>query len=406
MQDISSNKTRQMIWKMGRVKELGEVPIISSVAVSVWRPSCVDVPCSLQWWWSGPYRSRIQPNGKCKPNVQIFCFTLKSLDLRRPSEGLIEQFSDFHEVILRLHPTCILTLHLHQARDTPNQKGYLDKVTDYDVLCPLEESLLCRTDYELRESSCPWQFLSLDTSVVVRSYLSSCRERERENRFEVILSRHLPKQIWISGSFPRRRFFFCSKFTSMKRYLLFRSSSLQKASRISCDILRDETISPSNDRISRVILRLLHKTIDIFDEDRLRYAQMFIITGACHFWHDSFFSNLKVHPIEIHTLTHTNWQTSIARSSLYLEVHEKFTKNDRWARENEKELQSVQSRGFLKLYNEKDMPNERISDESYRMMMRARKKRRINAKTRNGQRRMKAIARRRRPANGNHRDMD
>ena len=293
--------------KNGKSKKLSEVSIISSVVVSVSRPSCVDVPCSLRWWWSGLYRSRIQPNGTCKSNVPIFCFTLKSPDLRRPSEGLIEQFSDFHEVIPRLRPTSILTLHLHLARGKPNQKGYLNKIRDYDVLCPLEESLLSRTDYELRESSCPCQFLSLDISVVVRSYLPLFKERE--NRFEVILSRHLPKQIWISGSFPRRRFFFCSKFTSMKRYLLFRSSSLQKASPISCDISRDETISPSNDRISRIILRLLHETIDIFDEDRLRDAQMFTITGACHSWHDAFFSNLKVHPIE--TFAHTQKVTNI-----------------------------------------------------------------------------------------------
>lgn len=113
--------------------------------------------------------------------MQIFSFTLKSPDLRRPSEGLIEQFSDFREVILRRRPKCILTLHLHQARDTPNQQGYLDKGRDCDVLCPLEESLLYRTDYELRESSCPCQFLSLDTSVVVRSYLSLCKWRERES---------------------------------------------------------------------------------------------------------------------------------------------------------------------------------------------------------------------------------
>jgi hypothetical protein len=41
----------------------------------------------------------------------------------------------------------------------------------------------------------------------------------------------------------------------------------------------------------------------------------------------------------------------------------------------------------------------------YRMIIRARRNSRINANTKNGQSRIKAIARRRKPANGNHRDI-
>jgi hypothetical protein len=42
----------------------------------------------------------------------------------------------------------------------------------------------------------------------------------------------------------------------------------------------------------------------------------------------------------------------------------------------------------------------------YRMIIRARRKSRINAKTKNGHSNIKAIARRRKPDNGNHRDTD
>jgi hypothetical protein len=42
----------------------------------------------------------------------------------------------------------------------------------------------------------------------------------------------------------------------------------------------------------------------------------------------------------------------------------------------------------------------------YRMIIRARRKSRISAKTKKGQSKIKAIARRRKPANGNHRDKD
>jgi hypothetical protein len=48
----------------------------------------------------------------------------------------------------------------------------------------------------------------------------------------------------------------------------------------------------------------------------------------------------------------------------------------------------------------------RSENEIYRMIIRARRKSRINAKTKNGQSKIKAIARRRKPDNGNHRDKD
>ncbi len=48
----------------------------------------------------------------------------------------------------------------------------------------------------------------------------------------------------------------------------------------------------------------------------------------------------------------------------------------------------------------------RSENEIYRMIIRARRKSRINAKTKKGQSKIKAIARRRKPDNGNHRDKD
>ena len=50
--------------------------------------------------------------------------------------------------------------------------------------------------------------------------------------------------------------------------------------------------------------------------------------------------------------------------------------------------------------------NIRYEYQMYRIIIRARRKSRINAKTKKGQSKINAIARRRKPDNGSHRDKD
>ena len=73
---------------------------------------------------------------------------------------------------------------------------------------------------------------------------------------------------------------------------------------------------------------------------------------------------------------------------------------------SESEVKNIQRRGCRKL-KETELIYIRLSKMNfYRIIIRARRKIRINKKTTKGQSKIKAIARRRRPANGNHRDKD